>query len=215
MFCRNCGTPLTADQAFCPKCGTQATPAPQQPVYQQPAQPVYQQPAQPTYQQPVQQPVYQQPAQPAYQQPVYQQPVTPAYVQPGRLLSEKEFYQRFAHKSVNTNVIVCGILTLLSAALSFGVGIWLEDPLSLVEAVLYVGLGIAMLVTKNRFVALVIMILGIAASIYGMVLTGTPTGLIALAFSIGAFTATYRVHKAYEQYKMTGAFPTAPVGGNR
>lgn len=28
-------------------------------------------------------------------------------------------------------------------------------------------------------------------------------------------TATYRVHKAYEQYKMTGAFPTAPVGGNR
>lgn len=56
MFCKNCGTQLADDAAFCSGCGTkvESQPAPQ-PVYEAPQQPTYTAP-QPTYTAP--QPTY-------------------------------------------------------------------------------------------------------------------------------------------------------------
>lgn len=106
--CKQCGSSIASDAAFCPQCGAPVSaqpqaadpavqqaqaPQPNQPVYQQPQQAQAPQPNHPVYQQapPAQapqpgHPVYQQapPAQaPQPGQPVYQQPQPAQAPQPG------------------------------------------------------------------------------------------------------------------------------------
>ena len=89
--CKQCGSSIASDAAFCPQCGAPvsaqpqtADPAVQQAQAPQPNQPVYQQPQQAQAPQP-HQPVYQQapPAQaPQPHQPVYQPAPQPGYQPP-------------------------------------------------------------------------------------------------------------------------------------
>lgn len=103
MFCKNCGSQLANDAAFCGNCGTKVDtqPAPQ-PAYEAPQQPAYTAPQQPAYEAP--QPTYTAP-QPTYTAP--QQPVQPAANDP-------------ALDSLATNTMVFGIL---GAALGLAVGV--------------------------------------------------------------------------------------------
>ena len=161
----------------------QQVPQNQQPVYQQPQQPVYQQPQQPVYQQAPQnqQPVYQQPQQPMYQQ---QTPKQPPKFNLMELIA-------FICSAVGVVMAVLGatLTCSCSASKTFESGssgyslsaVFIDTIFGVFIAVAGVVLAIVALKQKNAPVkagklAYVSMVIGVFATLYGLIPTFTICG---------------------------------------
>ena len=184
MNCTNCGAPLNPGANFCTSCGATV----QQPTYQQP-----------TYQQPTyQQPTYQQP----YQENFVQPPVTGAF-------TWKEFYNRFVTKKgyITGMSIICFITAALSLVLLALTG----NVLAVMDIVVYLSMGIALLATKNWICALIPTVYGGIFSVINVVSGGTPSSVVAIIVGVLATQTLLKANKAYQQYKLNGTFPNEPI----
>lgn len=209
--CYYCGSAVQDNAAVCPSCGTQLlTVDPANGYAQQPGayapQPDYNN--QPGAYAP--QPGYSQPGayapQPGYNQPgAYAPPVTRAG---GPQMSFEEFKAAVGTSAIDSGFKALGIIALISAALCTVLAIFL-NPVSAVDAVLNLVVGLVIIAGKKRSKGILIfMIVYFAISAVASLAMGSaPGGIVVLIVTITTLSKVKKLEQAYQNYLSTGMMP--------
>lgn len=180
MRCTNCGAEIPAESKFCSSCGQ---PVPVQQTYPQQSYP-----------------------QQNYQQQPYPQQAPVNYGYSAEPMNEKTFYKTYMSKNARGWVTATIVCAFISAALNIA-NVALYGPASLLDAILCLVIGIVLIKKKSWVLPLIFAIYGIIVSILSLVLSGTPSGILAIAAGIISVIKLRKFAAAYKQYKNTGLLP--------
>jgi hypothetical protein len=162
--------------------------------------------------QPVQQPI-----QPPAQPPVYGQNTAqggyygqqnygygaqtdPYAQQPRPIMTRAEFYKVNAPKTVKNNIIAAGVIAYISAAITLIFAV-VNDPYTLIDFLLVLGLGLGVHLGKSRACAVILMVYAAINTVLLLVTTGSVSGLLIIIGGICGIVGTFSFAKAWEQYK--------------
>lgn len=151
----------------------------------------------------------------AYQQPSYNyysqnQPYQNNYDQQNHILTYKEFYDQFASKNAKGNMIAIGIICILTALISIRPLVF-GNYFSIIDIIFYAVFAILIFTTKHWVLPLIVTCYGGIFSVLGVILAGSPNGVVAVIVGIMATISVKKVHEAYNKYLTTGELPTQAI----
>lgn len=176
-ICKQCGAQVEDGAKFCNTCGTAVEAAPAQQAAPQQAAPQY----------------AQQPVMPVMPQQPYAQPIE----------SEKKFWKVAGYKNANSYYIACIVFNFLSAAMAL-VNVIMGETASIIDLILFGGVGIWMCVQRNWIAGIVTAAIAGIGLILMLVMEGTPSGWLLVLFGICAAVYGKKAHEAYVYYQQTG-----------
>lgn len=140
------------------------------------------------------------------------QPVTPAAEAPVAYgpMDENMFYENFASKNTKSWVKATIIICFITAGLSL-INLLLTSILAVIDIAFYLVIGILLSKKKKAGYPIAVAVYCGVLSVISLVLSGAPTGILALVVSIFAAVKLKKVNAAYEQYKITGLLPLNPI----
>lgn len=182
MYCSNCGAYTDDTSAFCTVCGARLMPV--QVKSDVPSNERQQTP---------------------YVQQTYQNCGNANM--PFQKMTEKDFYKNFASKNTNGWVIFVIFSCFLTMAATAGSMIMNENFLSVIDILFYFVFGILLIVKKKWYFTLPVTIYSSIATIITLVLSGSVTGIFAIAAGAVSTVKLKKINDAYKQYTERGIFP--------
>lgn len=110
-------------------------------------------------------------------------------------------------KNVKACYIICYICAVLSLVISIAAG-----QINIVDPIILAGLGLWIQFGKSFVAGVLLLAYSIINVIYLIVATGQFGGYLIVIAGIYAVITTYKINKAYKEYKNTGIIPTESVG---
>lgn len=132
------------------------------------------------------------------------------YGQHNHIMTYKDFYDKFASQKGKNSMTSIGSICILTAVLSF-VLLFSGDFFNIIDLIFYVVFAILIFTTKHWVLPLIVTCYGGIFSVLGLLLTGTPSGVVAVTVGIMATINVKKVHEAYNKYLATGELPIQPV----
>lgn len=195
MYCQNCGIMNTDNSQFCSSCGTALNKAQNIQAQNQPGN-IPEMDTQNNY-------VQGNYAQNAYPQNNYAQ--NPNMY--NQIMTKEEFSARFLSKNSNSWIKALWIICFISAVLSLA-SLGLGNFLAIIDIIFYFVFGILIKKNPNWKLALVVTCYSGFGSIVALVLSGTPSGIVALITGINSVKVLKKLDDAYKNYTTTGILPT-------
>ncbi len=203
MTCPSCGAAIDASMSFCTNCGQSLAAAQTQPA---PAEQPAAAPQQPAYVPPRQSVPPQQPAAPYY--PPQGSPYAPAQPPAGQFISKRDYFMQYVPhfaKEVRNVAILCYVCAGLNALLSIFL-----NPVGLIDSLLLLGLALGMHLGKSKVCAILILVLACVEMLIGIILVGSPGGVLWLIAGIWAVVIFNRADKQYKNYQLSSAQYNVP-----
>lgn len=151
--------------------------------------------------------------QPQYQaNPPYQSIQTPnSQFQQSKKLNYKEFYKAFASKKTKNAISWTGTICIFTMVVSFAFFGMYQNTLSIMDILFYGIFSVLILKLRKWQVIVPVCIYSGVFSIIGVILTSTPSGILAVVVSIIAVVKAKRIDDAYKHYLMTNQYPTEKI----
>ena len=140
----------------------------------------------------------------------YNDPNTNPAPPSGEKLTEKQFYDMYAPKKTKNWVTAIAVMAFITAGAS-AVLLLFANYLSLIDIAFYVPMGILTLTKKKWGFPLAITIYSGTFSLLGVLMGGTPSGILAIVIGIFATIHLRKVNIAYQNYETTGQLPQEPI----
>ena len=203
LTCPSCGATNAADATDCTNCGQSLAAAQTQPASaEQPAAA----PQQPAYVPPRQSVPPQQPAAPYY--PPQGSSYAPAQPPAGQFISKRDYFMQYVPhfaKEVRNVAFLCYVCAGLNALLSIFL-----NPVGLIDSLLLLGLALGMHLGKSKVCAILILVLACVEMLIGIILVGSPGGVLWLIAGIWAVVIFNRADKQYKNYQLSSAQYNVP-----
>ncbi|MBE6813371.1 MAG: zinc ribbon domain-containing protein [Ruminococcaceae bacterium] len=168
-FCSNCGTQLPAGSAFCTNCGQQVSDANAGGMNAQ--------------------------GNPFEAPPATSTPMPAA----GTSVSRKEFIEKYAPKSVKSDIKAVAITCYVCAAITFGVAC-AAAPAGIIDALLLAGFALGMHLLKSRVFAVLILVLSIVESVFAIA-QGATAPVLWIICGVAAIMIFVKLEKQYKDFK--------------
>lgn len=130
---------------------------------------------------------------------------------PKQKLNYKEFYKAFASKKTKNAISWTGTICIFTMVVSFAFFGMYQNTLSIMDILFYGIFSVLILKLRKWQVIVPVCIYSGVFSIIGVILTSTPSGILAVVVSIIAVVKAKKIDDAYKHYLMTNQYPTEKI----
>lgn len=130
-------------------------------------------------------------------------PNAPSVALGNRNISKSEFCRNYAPDKMRKNIKVSAILCYVSAVVTAVLAV-LFNPLMFLDVIIVLVLGLLIHLKQSRVCAVLLLAYGIFSCVVVLLSTGQITGWLIILAGVFAVIYTFRLEKAYQQFRMEG-----------
>ena len=121
-------------------------------------------------------------------------------------MTRREFLKTDTMKKVRANITACAALGYAIAVGSVILNVIKENNYYVIyDAVFIIALSLLIQLLQNRVASILLGIYGVLNLAVMFYMTGKPGGVIVLAVAIYAMIYTFKFHKAWKEFKLSGS----------